>query len=79
MSEAAEILYLILNDLRILGDRVPILIVCNKQDLQFAKKAAQIEHELEAEVEEHRKVKSKTLEEGQALGYLESLKKKFSF
>jgi signal recognition particle receptor subunit beta len=61
--EAAEILFDIINNITVLSDRVPILVVCNKQDLQFAKKATHVETELEKEIEEHRKVKMKTMDE----------------
>jgi hypothetical protein len=35
-------------------------VACNKQDLQFAKKATIVEIELEREIEELRKVKKAT-------------------
>jgi len=65
----------------LLDHRVPILVACNKQDLQFAKKATSIESELEKEIEELRKVKKATqLDEASTkIGYLEDLKKKFTF
>ena len=80
-GEAAEILYDIINKVTLLDHRVPVLIACNKQDLQFAKKATSIEVELEKEIEELRKVKRATqLDEANTkIGYLEDLKKKFSF
>jgi signal recognition particle receptor subunit beta len=61
--EAAEILYEILSNITILDDRIPILVVCNKQDLQFAKKAAIVELEIEKEIEELKKVRKATLDE----------------
>jgi signal recognition particle receptor subunit beta len=65
----------------VLSERVPIVIACNKQDLQFAKKATTVEIELEKEIEELRKVRKATLndDERQKQRYLETLKKKFSF
>lgn len=59
-GEAAEILYDIINKVTLLDQKVPILIACNKQDLQFAKKAIVVESELEKEIEELRKVKRAT-------------------
>lgn len=74
-------MYEALNNLTILSDQVPILVACNKQDLQFAKKATILEMELEKEIEELRKVKRVTgdTDETQKFGYLETLKKKFTF
>jgi signal recognition particle receptor subunit beta len=71
----------VLNNITVLSDRVPILIACNKQDLQFSKKATVIEMELEKEIEELRKVRKATLDDDDTRkqSYLESLKKKFSF
>jgi signal recognition particle receptor subunit beta len=43
--------------LTVLSEKLPILIACNKQDLQFAKKATSIEIELEKEIEELRRVR----------------------
>jgi signal recognition particle receptor subunit beta len=60
-GEAAEILYEILNNLTVLSDHVPVMIACNKQDLQFAKKSTTVEAELEKEIEEFRKVRRATL------------------
>ena len=56
-----------------------MLVFCNKQDLEFSKKAVSIEKEMEKEIEELRKVKKVTQDEASKLGYLETLKKKFSF
>lgn len=78
-GEAAEILYEIFNNLTVLSDQVPIMIACNKQDLQFAKKATIIEVELEKEIEELRKVRKATQDDETKMGYLETLKKKFTF
>ena len=52
---------------------------CNKQDQTFAKKAVTVEKELEKEIEELRKVRKETTDDAANMGYLESLKKKFSF
>ena len=80
-GEAAEILYEILNNLTVLSSRVPVAIACNKQDLQFAKKAATLEAELEKEIEELRKVRKATIndDDKEKQRYLETLKKKFTF
>ena len=79
--EAAEILYEILNNIVVIGDHVSIMVACNKQDLQFAKKAVNIESELEKEIEELRRVRRATQDEHSKLGYLESQtgKGKFTF
>lgn len=50
-----------MNNLQVLSSRVPIAIACNKQDLQFSKKATTLESELEKEIEELRKVRKATL------------------
>ena len=80
-AEAAEILYDIINKVTLLDHKVAVLVACNKQDLQFAKKLTSVESELEKEIEELRKVKRATQvdEVNQKIGYLEDLKKKFSF
>jgi signal recognition particle receptor subunit beta len=57
IPEAAEILYDILNDINVLENKTPILVCCNKQDLQFARQAQQIKLEFEREIEEIRKVR----------------------
>ena len=64
-----------------LSEHVPIMIACNKQDLQFAKKATTVEAELEKEIEEFRKVHRATLvdDDKQQQRYLETLKKRFTF
>jgi signal recognition particle receptor subunit beta len=59
-AEAAEILYDIINKVTLLDHKVSVLVACNKQDLQFAKKATSVESELEKEIEELRKVKRAT-------------------
>ena len=56
-GEAAEILYDLLNDVDIIDDEVSILVVCNKQDLPFARKALQVERDFQQEIEQIRKVK----------------------
>lgn len=60
MAEAAEILYDALNNLTVLEHKPPILIACNKTDLQFSKTKIQIKQELEKEIEEIRKVRRAT-------------------
>ena len=39
ISEASEFLYDVLSNRRLVEDRVPILVACNKQDLSMAKKS----------------------------------------
>ena len=81
-SEAAEILYDVLSDVDLVTARVPVLVACNKQDLTFAKKAAQVERDMISEIEQIRKVRRAGQEqetdpsgatEPTSLGYLESL------
>ena len=86
MPEAAEILYDILNEITVLDNRTPILVVCNKSDLQFSRKPVQIESEIEKEIEELRKVRKATMddqdtakEQVSQMGFLETLSKRFSF
>ena len=80
-GETAEIIYEIINKVALLDRPVPVVVACNKQDLQFAKKATAVESELEREIEELRKVKRATQQDeaNAKIGYLEDLKKKFSF
>eukprot|EP00347_Sterkiella_histriomuscorum_P010900 403374493 len=80
-GEAAEIIYEILNNLTVLSNHTPVVIACNKQDLQFSKKSTVIESELEKEIEEIRKVKRAVSQDdaNERVGYLESLKKKIVF
>jgi GTPase SAR1 family protein len=70
-----------MNNLQVLSARVPIALLCNKQDLQFSKKATTLESELEKEIEELRKVRKATLndDDKEKQRYLETLKKKFTF
>ena len=63
LPEAAEILYEVLNNFSVLEKQTPILICSNKQDLKFSRKAAQLENELEREIEELRKVRRATMDE----------------
>jgi GTPase SAR1 family protein len=80
-GEAAEILYEILNNLTVLSQKTPIILTCNKQDLQFAKKAPLLESELEREIEEIRKVRRAHLvdDDKAKQRYLETMKKRFTF
>jgi signal recognition particle receptor subunit beta len=78
-GEAADTLYEILNNITVLSNQTPILIACNKQDLPLTKSSTIMEIELEKEMEEIRKVKKATQDDSQKIGYLETLKKKFSF
>lgn len=57
ISEAAEFLFDILSNNRLVQSRVPILVACNKQDLTMAKKAVQIEREFQTEFDAIRKVR----------------------
>jgi signal recognition particle receptor subunit beta len=77
--DAAELLYDILSNLTVLSEKTPILVACNKQDLQFARKATMVEIDLEKEMEKLRKVRKAIQDESTKMGYLESLKKNFSF
>lgn len=81
LGEAAEILYEILNNLTVLSEGVPIVVACNKRDLQYSKNATFIEAELEKELEELRKVRKATLndDDKQQQRYLETLNKRFAF
>ena len=54
---------------------MPVLVVCNKQDLKFAKKGTMVEIDLEKEIEKLRKVKKATQDDPSKIGYIESLKK----
>ena len=60
LAEASEILYDIINNLNVLEAKTPILVACNKQDLQFAFRATRIQQEFEKEIEEIRKVRKAT-------------------
>lgn len=46
LAEAADILYDVVSDIDLATTGVPVLVVCNKQDLQFSKRATQIERDL---------------------------------
>ena len=50
-SEAANILYEVLNNVNALDDAIHILIACNKQDLPFPRRATEIERDLMGEIE----------------------------
>ena len=63
LPEAAEMLYDILNNITVLENKVPIMVVCNKQDIQFARRATQIEHEFERDIEELRRVRKATMDD----------------
>ena len=88
MAEAAEILYDTLNNLTVLEHKPPILVACNKTDLQFSKTKVQVRQELEKEIEEIRKVRRATQDDQDTgkenvvkAGFLESVnsKKRFTF
>jgi len=72
IRDATEFLFRILSDPSIHGSRVPIMIVCNKQDLTLAKGASVIERELAKEIGLLRETHSRTLEgtDGNALNHV---------
>uniref|UniRef100_A0A7S3JAU3 Signal recognition particle receptor subunit beta n=1 Tax=Euplotes harpa TaxID=151035 RepID=A0A7S3JAU3_9SPIT len=80
-GQAAEILYEMLNSSRVVVDeQLPIMIVCNKQDQQYAKKATAIEMELEKEIEELKRARVATRDpDREYVGYIESMKGRFEF
>ena len=49
--EAADILYEVLNNVNALDDGIRVLVACNKQELTGARRAIDIETELQAEIE----------------------------
>lgn len=63
ISEAAEFLYDMLSNNRLVKQRVPILVACNKQDLNLAKRAVQIEREFTTEFDAIRKVRRASREQ----------------
>ena len=86
MPEAAEILYDIINNVNMLDKKTPILVACNKQDLQFSKRCNQVQQELERELEELRKVRRATQDDEDTAkeyvakaGLLEQQSKPFKF
>ena len=62
IRDATEFLFRILSDPCIHGNRIPILIACNKQDLTLAKGAYVIERELAKEIGLLRETHSRTLQ-----------------
>ena len=78
---AAEILYEILNSTRVVvEEKLPIMIVWNKQDLQYSRKLTEIEIELEKEIEELKRSRVATRDpDKEYIGYIESLKGRFEF
>ena len=65
ISEAADILYDVINDIDLAMAGVPVMVACNKQDLTFAKRAIQLERDLQIEIEQIRKVKRAAREQEQ--------------
>ena len=65
LAEAADILYDVISDIDLAMAGVPVLVICNKQDLQFSKRATQIERDLQIEIEQIRKVKRAAREQEQ--------------
>ena len=64
-GDAAEILYDLLGDIEVISEELPILVVCNKQDIPFAKTALQVERELVNEIEQIRKVRKASQQQEQ--------------
>ena len=86
LAESSELLYDVINNLNILDRKVPILVACNKQDLQFSRKALIVQNEFEREIEEIRKVRRATQDDQDTdqqnvskSGFLEQLNKPFKF
>mmetsp|Transcript_24690 Transcript_24690/g.21922 ORF Transcript_24690/g.21922 Transcript_24690/m.21922 type:complete len:263 (-) Transcript_24690:25-813(-) len=81
ITSAVEVLYELLNNCRVVfEDKLPILIVCNKQDLPSAKKATTVEIDLEKEMDELKRVKVATEDpDKEYQGYVEGLKGRFEF
>ena len=65
IAETADIIYDVVSDIDLAMAGVPVLVVCNKQDLNFAKRATQIERDLQIEIEQIRKVKRAAREQEQ--------------
>merc|ERR1712150_298865 len=64
LRDAAEFLFNILRDSCLHSAGIPVLVVCNKQDMGIqAKGAKAIERELEKEINHLRETKSKLLED----------------
>lgn len=71
-SEAGSFLFDFLNNHTIAESDTQIIIACNKQDLQFAKKSTVLELELEKQIDEIKRVKvSEREEESEDIGVLE--------
>lgn len=51
ISEAAEYLFDVISDVDIATSGVPLIVACNKSDLSFARRAVQIERDLQIEIE----------------------------
>lgn len=76
---AAEYLYDILNSDKF-DPEIPIVIACNKQDLNLPKNKKMIENNLATELENLKKIKQKNhLEEQAEVGALFQMKKRFDF
>jgi signal recognition particle receptor subunit beta len=72
-GEAGEILFDLLNNTAVYEEDTPIVIVCNKQDLQFAKKSTVIEMDLEKEIDETKRVRLATRDDDEREpGFLET-------
>jgi signal recognition particle receptor subunit beta len=80
-GQAVEIIYELLNSVRtIVEDKIPVLIVCNKQDSKSAKRATELETDLEKELNELKRIKAATKDpEKQFVGYIERQKGRFEF
>lgn len=66
IKDIADYLYTVLSDSRISSICPPVLIVCNKQDLTFAKGAKVIQGQLEKEINTVRVTKSAALQDTMA-------------
>ncbi|KAK3105697.1 hypothetical protein FSP39_003675 [Pinctada imbricata] len=63
IKEAAEFLYNILSDSVILGNSLPVLVACNKQDQHLVKGASFIEKQLQKEINTLRVTRSAALQQ----------------
>lgn len=52
-AQASELLYDVLNSSIMRQNEVPVLIACNKQDMSDARKANQIEKDIEVQMYDH--------------------------
>jgi signal recognition particle receptor subunit beta len=62
IGEAAEYLFDVIQDVDIATSSVKVIVACNKSDLGFARRAVQIERDLQTEIEQIRKVRKASRE-----------------